>query len=91
MQRHAVARVPDGTRRLVRLHGGRKPLQRVTLFLFSIPIALLVNIIRINSLCIVGTATSVETATGFFHDASGYVLFGLGFVLLMGAKRLLRC
>lgn len=70
---------------------GGNPLQRVTLFLFSIPIALLVNIIRINSLCIVGTATSVETATGFFHDASGYVLFGLGFVLLMGAKRLLRC
>ncbi len=65
--------------------------RRVLLFLASIPIAVIVNIIRISALCIVGNAAGVEVATGLFHDVSGFVLFGVGFVLLSGTRRLLRC
>jgi exosortase len=70
-------------------HGG--PIRRGLLFLSAIPIAVLVNVIRITGLCVVGTAVSVEAATGLFHDVSGFVLFGLGFVLLVGMRRVLRC
>ncbi len=65
--------------------------RRVLLFLASIPIALVVNIIRISALCVVGNTSGIEVATGLFHDASGFVLFGVGFLLLVGTRRLLRC
>lgn len=67
------------------------PVRRVALFLAAVPIAVFVNVLRITGLCVVGTAISVETATGLFHDVSGFVLFGLGFVMLLGTRRLLRC
>jgi len=67
------------------------PFRRVVLFLTAVPIAVFVNVLRITGLCIVGTAISVEAATGLFHDVSGFVLFGLGFVMLLGTRRLLRC
>lgn len=67
------------------------PLRRVSLFLASIPIALVVNVIRIAALCVVANAASVEVASGIFHDISGFVLFGVALGMLMGVQRLLRC
>jgi exosortase len=65
--------------------------KRALLFLAAVPIALAVNVLRISALCVVGSASSVERATGLFHDVSGFVLFGLGFALLLLTRRLLRC
>jgi len=65
--------------------------KRALLFLAAVPIALAVNVLRISGLCVVGSATTIETASGFFHDASGFVLFGLGFGLLLLTRRMLRC
>jgi exosortase len=65
--------------------------KRLLLFLLAIPIALLANVIRITSLCFVANFSNVEKATGLFHDVSGYALFGIAFVVLLAAKRLLRC
>jgi exosortase len=65
--------------------------KRTLLFLAAVPIALAVNVLRISALCVVGSATTIETASGFFHDASGFVLFGLGFGLLLLTRRILRC
>lgn len=67
------------------------PVRRVSLFLASIPIALVVNVIRIAALCIVANAVSVEAASGAFHDVSGFVLFGVALVMLMGVQRVMRC
>lgn len=67
------------------------PIRRTLLFLASIPIALLVNVIRISALCVVGNAVSVEAATGLFHDVSGFVLFGVALGMLAIVRRTLRC
>ncbi len=67
------------------------PVRRMLLFLASVPIALGVNVLRITSLCVVGTAAGVETATGLFHDVIGFVLFGIAFVTLLMVRRVLRC
>jgi exosortase len=68
-----------------------KAWRRGALFLASIPIALFVNVLRISALCVVGNATSVETASGLFHDVSGFALFGVALVILLGVRRTLRC
>jgi exosortase len=65
--------------------------RRVVLFLAAIPIALLVNVVRISALCVVGSAAGISVATGAFHDASGFVLFGVGFLMLYAVKRVLAC
>jgi len=61
------------------------------LFLLAVPIALLANVARITALCFVANFSSVDAATGLFHDVSGFVLFGIAFVVLLGSKRILRC
>lgn len=67
------------------------PVRRLSLFLASIPIALFVNVLRISALCVVANASSVEVASGLFHDVSGFVLFGVALAMLTGVQRALRC
>ena len=63
----------------------KAPLQRWMLFACSIPIAVLGNMFRIFSICLVAVTFGQETATGLYHDYSGYVIFLFGILLICGA------
>lgn len=65
--------------------------KRALLFLASVPIAIVANVVRITSLCMAASVADTETASGLFHDIGGFVLFGVALVLLAGTKRALRC
>lgn len=57
--------------------------RRILLFVFSVPIAILGNVVRILSICIVGSVASASFATGFYHDYSGYVIFAVSILLML--------
>lgn len=57
--------------------------RRALLFATSIPLAILGNVMRILTICLVGTYASSEFATGFYHDYSGYVVFLVAIVLMV--------
>lgn len=63
--------------------------RRAVLFLASIPLALLANIIRIVLLLIVAFVYGSEVATGKFHDFSGFLLFVIALIGLIIAGRIL--
>lgn len=63
--------------------------RRMALFLISIPLALVANIIRIVLLLIVAFVYGSEVATGKFHDFSGFLLFALALTGLIIAGRIL--
>lgn len=60
-------------------------LQKWSLFACSIPLAMIGNIFRILSICLVATMFGQEVATGFYHDYSGYVVFLVGVILMVEA------
>lgn len=60
-------------------------LRRGVLFALSVPIAVLGNVTRILTICLVGRYASGEFATGFYHDYSGYVVFLAAIVLMVAA------
>lgn len=66
----------------------RSNLKRVLLFASSLPIAVLGNILRIFSICAVASAGQRELALGFYHDFSGFIVFGGAIVLLLAVDRL---
>ena len=49
--------------------------RRAALFACSVPLAILGNIVRILSICLVASCANAEFALGFYHDYSGYVVF----------------
>jgi len=61
--------------------------KKIALFMSSIPIALTTNLIRITALAIVNDLYGEKVAMGFFHDFSGFAVFGLAFVMLYGVSR----
>lgn len=63
--------------------------RRWAVMLAAVPIALAGNIARLTMLVIVADRTSVEAATGKFHDASGYVLYAVSLALMLLTRRLL--
>lgn len=73
-------------------------LRRAILFAFAIPLAILGNVARILSICLVGSWFSPTFATGAFHDFSGYIVFlvaialmvAIGDLITKGAKRCAR-
>ncbi|MFN8546826.1 MAG: exosortase [Candidatus Eisenbacteria bacterium] len=65
--------------------------RRWALFLSAMPIAVIGNILRLTSLCVMAVFTSAHTASGHFHDVGGFVLFGIALLLLGLTKRALRC
>jgi exosortase len=70
----------------------RAPRAKKTMLVAStIPIALLSNMIRIVFLCIVTYLYGEEVAMGFVHDASGVMVFVLGFIGFIGVSKLLKC
>jgi exosortase len=57
-------------------------LKKILLFLFSIPIAMTANILRIYFVGLVANWYGSEIATGTVHDISGYMVFVVALVLL---------
>ena len=66
------------------------PARRVGLFLFSLPLSLLVNGVRIALIGVVGECIGADAAHTF-HDWSGMITLTLGFVALFGLAKGLGC
>lgn len=63
--------------------------KKAALFIFSVPIAVSTNIIRIVSLSMVSEIYGEKYAGGIFHDAMGVLLFVFAFCGLALIKRLM--
>jgi len=63
--------------------------KRCILFLTAIPIAIITNVSRVIFLSSVAEIWGVQYAAGFLHDASGFLVFALAFVLLYMTVRIL--
>ena len=59
--------------------------QKWALFACSIPLAMIGNIFRILSICLVATWFGQNVAMGFYHDYSGYVVFLVGVAVMIEA------
>ena len=64
-------------------------LKKGLLFLSAIPIAIISNLLRIVILAMVNDLYGEEVAQGFFHDFSGFLLFGVAFIGLLSVSRVL--
>lgn len=53
------------------------------LFGFSVPIAMIGNMARIMTICLVAAWFGQDVATGYYHDYSGYVVFLVGVLLMI--------
>ncbi len=63
--------------------------KRILLFLLTIPIAIITNVCRIVFLASVSEIWGPQYAGGLVHEASGFIVFGLAFVLLFAMGRLI--
>lgn len=60
------------------------------LFLSAVPIAIAVNIVRLSVTAILARYVGPETAQGFLHDMSGFLVFFVALVLLFSTQALLQ-
>ncbi len=67
----------------------KTPFKRVLLFVLSVPLAMVANALRIFTLGVVAEWIGMKLAMALYHDLSGYILFFLSLLLLMGAGSLL--
>jgi len=58
-------------------------LRRALLFALSVPLAVLGNVMRVITICLVGSLASADFATGFYHDYSGYIVFIVAIALMV--------
>lgn len=63
--------------------------RKFLLFCCSVPIAMIGNMVRIISICLIAAWFGQEVATGYYHDYSGYVVFLVGVLLMLKAGDLL--
>jgi exosortase len=64
--------------------------KKITLFISAVPIALLANILRIGVLLWVAYVYGRDTATGWFHDFSGILVFVFALIGLFAVNRILK-
>lgn len=64
-------------------------LRRGVLFACSIPLAVLGNISRILTICLVAATSSPKFALGFYHDYSGYIVFVVAIALMVACGGLI--
>ncbi|MGN0854805.1 MAG: exosortase/archaeosortase family protein [Kiritimatiellia bacterium] len=62
-------------------------LRRGLLFLCSIPIAILGNVVRILTVCLVSNYVSKDFGAGTYHDASGFIVFLVAIALMLGVDK----
>jgi len=62
---------------------------KVILILFAIPLALLGNLVRVITLCLITFYFGEEAGQGFFHNFSGIVMFIVTLTGLMGVENIL--
>ena len=60
--------------------------RRAALFACSVPIAIVGNVARIVSICVVAKCSSASFATGFYHDFSGFIVFGVAILLMLACS-----
>lgn len=65
------------------------PTRKALLFFSSIPIALAANIVRVFLLCVIANRWGGDMVKGLVHDASGYLIFVVAFLLLYSTSRIL--
>ncbi len=64
-------------------------IQQMLLIGSTIPIAIVVNAVRVSLTGILAHNFGRDTATGFIHEFQGMITFAMAFVLLLGEARLL--
>ena len=57
---------------------------RIILILSTVPLAIVVNLARVTGTGIVANYLGSRAAKAFLHDFSGFAVFGLGLVLMLG-------
>lgn len=67
----------------------RTTLKRGILCVASIPLAMTGNIVRIVMIAVVGSWFGPKLALGFYHDYSGYVVFAVAILMMIGVGNLL--
>lgn len=67
-----------------------KPWAKVALLALSGPVAVVTNVLRIFSLCVVGYFWGSGVATGKFHDISGLMIFVVAFMMYFAFESQLR-
>jgi exosortase len=63
--------------------------RRMILFACSVPLAVLGNVVRIISICLVASAFNPDFALGFYHDYSGYIVFIIAISLMVAIGEIL--
>ncbi len=63
--------------------------RRGILFVLSVPLAIMGNVMRILTIVLVGRTCSADFAMGFYHDYSGYVVFAVAICLMVAAGGLI--
>ena len=63
-------------------------LRRAALFACSVPLAVLGNVVRVMSICLVAAWANPKFALGFYHDYSGYVVFVVAISLMVACGEL---
>jgi len=66
----------------------RRPAARWLMFVASLPIAVAGNVVRVISIALAAAWFGQEAAMSFYHDYSGYVLFGAAVIMMMGLSAL---
>ncbi len=67
-----------------------RPWARISLFLTSVPVAILSNILRILLLCVVGYFFGSARAGGWVHNVSGILIFVFAFAMFLSLEGFLR-
>lgn len=60
----------------------RKRASKIALIISTVPLAILVNILRVTGTGILANFFGPKVAQGFFHEFTGFILFVFGFVIL---------
>ncbi|GEM_PF-3472698 len=67
------------------------PRKKALLLLLVIPVGLFSNLLRISALILIANGFGLKTAMFYFHYVSGFLFFAAALLVLLFAKRLLRC
>jgi exosortase/archaeosortase family protein len=63
---------------------------RLLLIVLAVPLAILINIVRITGTAFIANYWNAEYAMGFFHSFSGWLVFVVAIVLLFATAALIQ-